>query len=64
MKTLKKYRRMVGLTQHEVSSLSSIPLSRIVYAETGRIKLRREEVAAIKSVIQQRATKIAAELSA
>jgi hypothetical protein len=33
--SLKRKRRMCGLTQHQVARLTNIPLSRICYAESG-----------------------------
>jgi DNA-binding XRE family transcriptional regulator len=62
MNKLKKYRRMVGLTQHALSRLTGIPLGRLVYAETGRLKLTDEEIQLIKSAIRQRNMEVTAEL--
>jgi hypothetical protein len=40
---LGKKRRMVGLTQHELARLTGIPVSRIVFVETGRLDLEPDE---------------------
>jgi hypothetical protein len=60
MNKLKKQRRMLGLTQHRISSLTKIPLGRITFAETGRIKLTATEVARIQDVLAARAEELAA----
>jgi predicted transcriptional regulator len=59
MGKLKKHRRMVGLTQHDVARLTGIPFGRLVYAETGRIRLTCEEIERIRGVITSRAAEIA-----
>jgi hypothetical protein len=45
---------MVGLTQHQVAQQADIPINRIVYAETGRIELKREEKKRIEKVLRKR----------
>lgn len=56
---LKKYRRMVGLTQHDVAKLAGIAMGRLVYAETGRVRLTAGEIQRIRDVITRRAAEIA-----
>jgi transcriptional regulator with XRE-family HTH domain len=55
MSRLKRQRRMVGLTQHELARLAGIGVSRIAFAETGRTKLTDEELERVFDVIARRA---------
>jgi predicted transcriptional regulator len=59
MSRLKRQRRMVGLTQHELARLAGIGVSRITFAETGRIKLTNDEVERLRDVIARRALVVA-----
>jgi len=52
---LGRRRRMVGLTQHDVAKATGISVSRIVFAETGRIDLEPAEVEKVHNVLRQRA---------
>ena len=52
---LGKKRRMVGLTQHQLSHETGIPVGRIVFAETGRADLEPSEVEKIQNVLRKRA---------
>jgi predicted transcriptional regulator len=52
-----KKRRMVGLTQHQLADETGIPVSRVVFAETGRIELEPEELDRVRDVFRQRAKK-------
>jgi predicted transcriptional regulator len=61
---LKKQRKFVGMTQHQLASASGVDRWKITFAETDRIKLKVQELEAIKSVIQRRAKVIAAQLAA
>ena len=63
MRKFRKQRKLVGLTQYELSRLTGIPPGRIVFAETGRVRLAPNEIELIKSAIQKRATEITKELA-
>jgi predicted transcriptional regulator len=52
---LGRKRRMCGITQHELAHDSGVSLSRIIFAETGRIDLEPEELARVQNVLRQRA---------
>ncbi len=54
---LGKKRRMCGITQHQLSHETGIPIGKIVYAETGRVDLEPSEVAKIQNVLKQKARK-------
>jgi hypothetical protein len=56
----KKNRKKVGMTQFELSVATGIPNARITFAETGRTRLTKEELAKIKEAIRKRAKEIAA----
>jgi predicted transcriptional regulator len=56
---LGKKRRMVGLTQHDLARLTGIPVSRIVFVETGRLDLEPDELISIRRVLKQRARQVA-----
>jgi predicted transcriptional regulator len=58
MEELIKNRKKVGMTQFELSIESGIPISRITFAETGRIKLSKDELTKIKGAIRKRAKEI------
>lgn len=60
MNKLRKQRRMLGLTQHRLSVLTRISLTRIAYGETGRIELTDDEVQRIEHVLAARAEELAA----
>jgi len=62
--TLKRRRKLVGLTQHQLGVAAKIPSTRIAWAETGRTKLRPEEEERIKQVLARRAAQVTQELSA
>jgi transcriptional regulator with XRE-family HTH domain len=64
MNKLKRQRKSVGLTQHELSREAKIPPGRIAWAETGRTKLRPDEAERVKQVLARRAAQVAQELSA
>lgn len=57
---LKKQRRMVGLTQHQLARLAGIAVGRIAFAETNRIELTPAEVEKLKAAIARRAAEVAA----
>jgi len=63
MKPLSKRRRMLGLTQHELAHRADLPLWKISWSETGRVKLTAEETEKIRAAFAQRAAEIAASLS-
>jgi len=58
MDELIKNRKLVGMTQFELSIASGIPISRITFAETGRLRLSKDELAKIKGAIRKRAKEI------
>jgi hypothetical protein len=56
-RSLGRKRRMLGLTQHALSREANVLLSRLIYAETGRITLEQDELDRIRHVFRQRAKK-------
>ncbi len=64
MKRLKKQRRMLGLTQSELSHLTGIAPWRITFAETGRVRLTSVEISKIKDALARRAEEVAAAVAA
>jgi predicted transcriptional regulator len=64
MKRLKRQRRMLGLTQVDAARATGIPLWRITFAETGRVRLTREEIHKIKAALARRAQEVAAAVAA
>ena len=60
MKTLKKNRRMVGLSQHELAKRTGIRVGRIAFAETGRRTLTATEIEKIQAAIARRAAEVVA----
>lgn len=54
-RSLAKRRRMTGLTQHDLARLTGIPVSRIAFAETGRLDLEPQEVDKIRTSLRKRA---------
>lgn len=63
MRPLSKRRRMLGLTQHQLAERADLPLWKISWSETGRVKLTAEETEQIRTAFAQRAAEIAASLS-
>jgi len=63
MDELIKNRKLVGMTQFQLSIASGIPIARITFAETGRLKLTKVELASIKEAIRKRAKEIATVLA-
>lgn len=53
-------RKMCGLTQHALAEATGIAVSRIVFAETGRLDLEPTEIETIRNVLRQRARKVMA----
>ncbi len=56
-RNLARKRRSVGLTQHALLE-SGVAVSRIVYAETGRISLEASELDKLDAVLRKRAQKV------
>jgi len=56
---LAKRRRDLGLTQHSLSRLTGIPLTKLTFAESGRADLTVDEVATIQKVLKERVRKLA-----
>jgi len=54
---------MLGFTQSEESRITGIPLWRIAFAETGRVRLTREEIDKIKAALARRAQEVATALA-
>jgi hypothetical protein len=52
-----KKRRLLGLTQHQVSQATGIGVNRLVFFETGRATLLPDEIDTIRSVFRKRAQK-------
>ena len=59
MKTFRKQRRMLGLTQHQRAAAAKIAPGRIIWAETGRVKLTNAELQRIKDALARRAKEVA-----
>ena len=57
--TLKKQRRMVGLTQLELARLAEISYSRLTFFESRRLRLTSEERRRIRVVFAKRAEQVA-----
>jgi|HubBroStandDraft_2_1064218.scaffolds.fasta_scaffold658785_1 predicted transcriptional regulator len=64
MKKLRKQRRMVGLSQFELARLTGLAPGRIVFAETGRVTLKPEEIEKIKAALAHRVAEVNAALAA
>lgn len=60
MNTLRKQRKCLGMTQHDLSRATGIIPSRIAFFETGRRQLTDREIARIKKALARRAAKVAA----
>ncbi|HLV96637.1 MAG TPA: helix-turn-helix transcriptional regulator [Candidatus Acidoferrales bacterium] len=56
--TLKKQRRMCGLSQKALAERSGILYSRITFAETGRRMLTKEELRRYREVLRERLREI------
>ena len=52
--SLAKKRRALGLTQHQLSELTNIPVARIVFAETSRTDLTPDELDRIRDAFKSR----------
>jgi len=50
---------MVGLTQHQLARSADLPLWKISWSETGRVKLTADELRRIEHVLAARAKEIA-----
>lgn len=50
---LRKARRKLYVTQHDLSKAAKIPMNRLVYFETGRISLTPSERNAVLAVLRQ-----------
>jgi len=58
MKSLKRQRKLVGLTQFGLSCVTGISAARIASAETGRLRLTSDELELIKNAIKQRLAEV------
>jgi len=56
-RTLGKKRRMLGMTQHDLSRQTDIPVGRIVFAETGRADYTEAERERVRTAFRRRAAK-------
>ena len=63
MTKLAKHRRMLGLSQHELARRAEVKISRLIFAETGRVRLTQSEVDRIRLVLTQRARRVAIALA-
>jgi transcriptional regulator with XRE-family HTH domain len=61
---LKRQRRMLGLTQHDLARETNISPGRISWAETGRAKLTADEVGRVKEALARRAQQVVQAVSA
>jgi transcriptional regulator with XRE-family HTH domain len=64
MNRLKKQRRLLGMTQHEMARAAGIAPGRLIWAETARVKLTSDELQRIKDALAQRALEVNAALAA
>ena len=64
MRDIKKLRRNLGLTQHELSRMTRVPRWRICFFETDRINLTEAELDRIKLVLDRRLRTIIANIAA
>ncbi len=60
MNTLRKQRKLLGMTQHDLAHAARIVPSRIAFFETGRRQLTDVEIAKIRKALARRAAKVAA----
>lgn len=60
---IKRKRKLLGLGQHALAKLSGVTYARISYAETGRIILKSEEIAALGSALEARTKKVFEEVA-
>jgi hypothetical protein len=63
-RSLAKLRRRTGLTQHQLSHETGIPIGRIVFFETDRIALLPEEMNKVRSALKKHHRKNAAAMDA
>ena len=61
---LKKMRNSCGISQHELAHQTGIPRWKIVFAETGRVRLKAAELQTIKNVLAKRAAAALANIQA
>lgn len=52
MKALQRKRRLAGISQHELAREAGIKFSRLHYAETRRLTLRRDEMERLDRVLR------------
>jgi predicted transcriptional regulator len=64
MRDIKKLRRNLGLTQHELSRMTRVPRWRICFFETDRINLTEAELDRIKLVLERRAREVVESIAA
>jgi predicted transcriptional regulator len=64
MKTLKRQRQLLGLTQHELAHSAKISPWKITFGETGRVRLTSEEIQRVKTALARRAEQVSAALAA
>ncbi len=57
-RNLARKRKALGLTQHALAEASGVPVSRITYSETGRLRLTDEELEKISEVFKARAQRV------
>jgi transcriptional regulator with XRE-family HTH domain len=50
---------MLGWTQHQLAEAAKIAPGRIIWAETGRVKLTNDELQRIKDALARRAKEVA-----
>ncbi|PYT58127.1 MAG: hypothetical protein DMG35_18740 [Acidobacteria bacterium] len=62
MTALRKLRERAGLTQFTVAKKSSVPRMRLSLAESGQLRLRPEEEAAVREAIRKGLEQHAAQL--
>lgn len=63
-RTIAKRRRMCGLTQHALADAARMPVSRIVFIETGRTDPAPSELDAIRAALRQRLKEVNKEVRA
>ena len=58
IRKLKQHRQMCGLRQCDLAKLSGVSVSRIAFAESGRVRYTRDEIVRIQRVLRDRAAEI------
>ena len=58
MEQLKRQRRYLGMTQHELAKVANVAPWKITFAETGRAELTADEIERVKVALAKQAAEI------